>query len=250
MDFGRQQKPMIQIIEELVPDRTQNMEQKLYWQSSSSPQKSNLTNGSLVHSGMILCLWYLIYTHYSPSIRVPRILWKRNSLSFPWYFPEKVPKFNEKYFLNEVCYIHDSHYNQSVNEHNLDTWHKTHIHQTGENLSLLGHCHKFPEFSLIFWCFPQIPWVFPDWKIGNSFSRFSLISRVAGNPVHICDEASTDLHQSQKQTWPRRRWKLQSQRKTHPCKKNHSRKDSCMTYDRLMALYSSSVSSSSSRRRK
>ena len=28
----------------------------------------------------------------------------------------------------------------------------------------------------------QIPWVFPDWKIGNSFSRSSLISSVAGNP--------------------------------------------------------------------
>ena len=64
----------------------------------------------------------------------------------------------------------------------LDTWHKTHIRQTGENLSLLGRCHNFPEFPLFFLCFSQIPWVFPDWKIGNSFSRFSLISRVAGNP--------------------------------------------------------------------
>ena len=57
------------------------------------------------------------------------------------------------------------------------------IPQTGENLSLLGPCHKFPDF----WHFPQIPWVFPDWKIGNSFSRFSLISRVAGNHVLTAD---------------------------------------------------------------
>ena len=51
--------------------------------------------------------------------------------------------------------------------------------QTGENLSLLGHYHKFPEFSLIFFCvltkFPEFsltgkletpfqgfPW-FPEW---------------------------------------------------------------------------------------
>ena len=47
-----------------------------------------------------------------------------------------------------VCNIHKGHYNQSVNEHNLETWHKMHIPQTGANLSLLGHCHKFPEFSL------------------------------------------------------------------------------------------------------
>ena len=40
---------------------------------------------------------------------------------------------------------------------------------------------KFPEFSLIFGVFPK----FPDWKNENSFSRFSLISRVAGNPVII-----------------------------------------------------------------
>ena len=45
--------------------------------------------------------------------------------------------------------------------------------------SLLQIPWVFPDF----WCFPQIPRVFPDWKIGNSFSRFSLISRVAGNPV-------------------------------------------------------------------
>ena len=30
---------------------------------------------------------------------------------------------------------------------------KTHIPQTGENLSLLGHCHKFPEFSLVLFMF-------------------------------------------------------------------------------------------------
>ena len=40
---------------------------------------------------------------------------------------------------------------------------------------------SFPWFFL---CFPQIPWVFLDWKIGNLFSRFSLISRVVGKPVH------------------------------------------------------------------
>ena len=76
----------------------------------------------------------------------------------------------------EVCNIHESHYNQSVNECNLDTWHKTHIPQTGENLSLLGYCPKFPEFSLIL--FPNslsFPWlvnwklifkVFPDFQSG------------------------------------------------------------------------------------
>ena len=69
--------------------------------------------------------------------------------------PEKVSKFHEKYFpFNEVagksrsgsrtanCNIHKSHYNQSINEDNLDTWHKTHIPQTGENLI----CCVFPKF--------------------------------------------------------------------------------------------------------
>ena len=106
------------------------------------------------------------------SIRGPSILWKRNSLSLPWYFPEKVPKFNEKYFLIEVCYIHKSHHNQSVNEHNLDTWHKTHIPQTGENLSLLGHCHKFPEFSLIFGIFPKFPEFSLTGKLETHFQGF------------------------------------------------------------------------------
>ena len=55
----------------------------------------------------------------------------------------------------EVCNIHKSHYNQSVNEHNLDTWHKTYIPQTGENLSLLGHCHKFPDFFCVSPKFPE-----------------------------------------------------------------------------------------------
>ena len=52
----------------------------------------------------------LVDTH-SPTIycsllpgRIPSTLWKRNSLSFPWYFPKKVPKFHEKYFpFNEVA---------------------------------------------------------------------------------------------------------------------------------------------------
>ena len=33
----------------------------------------------------------------------------------PWVFPEKVQKFNENYFLIEVCYIHKSHSSQSMN---------------------------------------------------------------------------------------------------------------------------------------
>ena len=74
---------------------------------------------------------------------------------------EKVPKFREKYFpFTEVagksrggsstanCYCLKrcviftltSHHNQSDNGHNLETWHKMHIPQTGENLSFLGHC--------------------------------------------------------------------------------------------------------------
>ena len=84
---------------------------------------------------------------------------------FSLIFPENVRKFNEKYFpfnevagklrsgsssqlllSGEVCNIHKGHYNQSANEHNLDTWYKTHISQNGETLSLLGHLHKFPEF--------------------------------------------------------------------------------------------------------
>ena len=37
-------------------------------------------------------------------IRIPpNTLWKTNSLSFPWYFPEKVPKSHKEYFLpNEL----------------------------------------------------------------------------------------------------------------------------------------------------
>ena len=64
----------------------------------------------------------------------------------------------------EVCHIHKSHYNQSVNGHNLGRMAQDpQTNQTGENLSLLGHYHKFPEFSLIFLWFNKIPWVFPDW---------------------------------------------------------------------------------------
>ena len=57
---------------------------------------------------------------------------------------------------------------QSVNDHNLDTCMYvciyricialiSHIPQTGETLSLMGHSHKFPEFSLILLWFPKFP---------------------------------------------------------------------------------------------
>ena len=135
--------------------------------------------------------------------RVPSTLWKRNSLNFPWYFPEKVPKFHENYFpFNEAagksrsgsctanCYCLErcviftkaTITSQSMNT----TWthpQDAHVPQNGENLSLLGHCHKFPRVSPDFVCFPQIPCVFPG-KMETHFSRFPLISRVAGNPVN------------------------------------------------------------------
>ena len=50
-----------------------------------------------------------------------------------------------------------------------------------------------PEFSLIFGVFPKFHEFSPDWKIGNSFSRFSLISRVAGNPVCCSHQFSQRL---------------------------------------------------------
>ena len=61
---------------------------------------------------------------------------------------------------------------QSMNTNFLDTWHKTHIHQTGKNLSLLGHCHKFPEFSLIFCVFPKFPEVSLTGKLETHFQGF------------------------------------------------------------------------------
>ena len=66
-----------------------------------------------------------------------------------------------------VIFTLTSHHSQSDNEHNLDTWPKTHIPQSAENLSFLGHCHKFPEFSLIFCIFPNslsFPWL-ENWKL-------------------------------------------------------------------------------------
>ena len=138
------------------------------------------------------CLRYCHARLETRNSRVPSILWKRNSLSFPWYFPEKVLKFNEKYFLVEVCYIHKSHYNQSVNEHNLHMAQDAHTPNWRKPFPS-GSLSQIPWVFPDFWCFPQIPWVFPDWKIGNSFSRFSLISRVAGNPEQIVQPSSGQL---------------------------------------------------------
>ena len=78
-----------------------------------------------------------------------------------------------------MCNIHKSHYNQSVNEHNLDT---------GTIRTYPKRAKTFPFWvtvtnSLSFPWFCCVSPKFPDWKIGNSFSRFSLISRVAGNPA-------------------------------------------------------------------
>ena len=73
------------------------------------------------------------------------------------------------------------------------TWHKTHIHQTGENLSLLGRCHKFPEFSLIVGVYPKFPEFSLTGKLETHFQGFSLISRVAGNPEQIVQPSSGQL---------------------------------------------------------
>ena len=66
-----------------------------------------------------------------------------------------------------IVWIHKSHYNQSVNEH------------MAQDAHIPNRWKPFLSGSL-----SQFPWVFPDWKIGNCFSRFSLISRVAGNTVN------------------------------------------------------------------
>ena len=42
--------------------------------------------------------------------------------------------------------------------------------------------NKIPWFFPDLRNFSQIPWLFPDWKNWKCFSRFSLISRLAGNP--------------------------------------------------------------------
>ena len=81
--------------------------------------------------------------------------------------------------------IHKSHYNQSVNEHNLDTWHKTHLPQTGENLSLLGHCHKFPEFSLILCVSPKFPEFSLTGKLEIHFQGFQNVTEVKGCAVTV-----------------------------------------------------------------
>ena len=86
----------------------------------------------------------IMLSWYSHHPRVLSTLWKRNSLIFPWE-SSKIPW-------------------------EIPNWRKPSLSQT-------------PWVFLDFLCFSQIPWLFPDWKIGNSFSRFSLISRVAGNPA-------------------------------------------------------------------
>ena len=53
------------------------------------------------------------------------------------------------------------------------TMHKTHIRQTGENLSLLGHFPKFPDFPLIFGVFPKLPEIFLTGKLETHFQGFS-----------------------------------------------------------------------------
>ena len=116
-------------------------------------------------------------------------IWKRNSLSFPWYFHEKYFPFNEVagksrsgsntllhsqlLLSGEVCHIHKSHYNQSVNGHNLGRMAQDpQTNQTGENLSLLGHYHKFPEFSLIFCVLTKFPEFSLTGKLETPFQGF------------------------------------------------------------------------------
>ena len=95
----------------------------------------------------------------------------------PWVFPDiSLRKFQDSMrntFLARCVILKKHRFNQSVNEHNLDTWHKTHILQTGENLSFLGHCHKFPEFTLIVGVFPKSPEFSLAGKLETHFPCFA-----------------------------------------------------------------------------
>ena len=100
------------------------------------------------------------------------------SLIFPW----EISKITRNTFSSRCVIFTEA----IITSQSMDTtWtHGTRRTYTNWRKAFPSGSHShipwvFPDF----WCFPQIPWVFPDWKIGNSFSRFSLISRVAGNPA-------------------------------------------------------------------
>ena len=150
------------------------------------------------------CPHRAMYTQNNPLL----VLWAGfpglYEKDIPWVFPERVSKFHEKYFpFNAVagksrsgsstahcyclerCVIFTKATITSQSMNTIWTHGTRHTYQGTPNWRKpfpSGSLSQIPWVFPDFLCFSQIPWVFPDWKIGNSFSRFSLLSRVAGNP--------------------------------------------------------------------
>ena len=130
--------------------------------------------------------------HYAPGCSALHEKEISCYLRFPWYFPEKVPKFHEKSFpFNEFpgksrsgssaasCYCVEKCVIFTQATITVSQW--TQLGHMAQDPHTPNWRKPFPSGSL-----SQIPWVFPEFL--NSFSRFSLISRVAGNPVQAVKE--------------------------------------------------------------
>ena len=95
-----------------------------------------------------------------------------------------------------VIFTLTSHHSQSDNGHVqlLDTWHKTHIHQTGENLSSCGLAWRKPLYTTVNWCA-----VSPDHvqMCANTTIQCVLIpARVRVSPDHVQMCANTTIHRA------------------------------------------------------
>ena len=106
-----------------------------------------------------------------------------NGNKIPWFFPDGSWKFQDHHFDLFLAW----------NIFNKQSHHKPCNHPEDSLFgmdtrreSLTTGQSKFPDLK----DFSQIPWLFPDWKKGKSFSRFPPISRWAGNPACSKGEAA------------------------------------------------------------
>ena len=103
--------------------------------------------------------------------RVPSISWEQNSLIFTWW------KFNiPGSSFWPMCWVQFLACGEKVL---FGQWGSS---EKGEARKSDHRTNKIPWFPPDLRDFSQIPWLFPDWKMGKSFSSFPLISSLAGNP--------------------------------------------------------------------